>query len=196
MPPKRKKETTRKKPKSKSSLNQSRLRLYDKIHAIAQDHPEFQGEGEGADPDGEAYTYVKAEQVFRVYGGAFRQHGLVLVPKEKQVTELHRMVVITAAYDIIDVESGEKVTIMGVGCGHNGFWAANTASTLALKQALLETFSACWPQPQEQAAVLKAEARGIMGDTQQLGEIISKIDEMNEYFGEQLAKKGNQNGKS
>ena len=187
------KKKAKRKSKAKDPMGQMSLGIYEKIHLIALEHPEFEGGGSGADPDGEAYTYVKAEQVFKAYGDSFRKHNLVLIPKEKEVTELHRMVAVIAAFDIVDIDSSQKVTIMGVGCGHNGFWAANTASTLALKQALLETFSACWPQVAEQAAVLKAEAREVLGGTEKLGEILSKVDELNRFFDKQFE---NRKGKS
>lgn len=158
---------------------QMKKNLHRKILEVMSRHTEIKCSGRGLDRDGNEYAYTEAAEVFTAYGQAMRELGLTIIPIEKNAVLGKTAYMIYVKYRLTDVDTGYSEIIAGTGLGTNGQWAANTAQTLALKQALLETFNASWPQPPEYKEIVKTEAQDVFGPAQTTEEV---MEAMRKYF--------------
>ena len=89
-----------------------------------------------------------------MYFAAFDEVGLQVRPYASshmmpQLTIGAGFCGILGCFEIVDTETGYSVIGWGAGLGRNGFWAANTAQTLAMKQFLISSFGANWKDPKD-----------------------------------------------
>lgn len=180
----------RKKRKVILTESECRVRFHQKILEVMNRHTEIECSGRGVDFDGNEYGYTEAEVVFREYGRSMRDLGLTCIPIEKTAVLGKTAYMIQAKYKLTDTDTGYSEIITGCGLGTNGQWAANTAQTLALKQALLETFGASWPQPEEYKDIVKKEAEKVFGQAE-TPEQVRQV--LNDFFGN-YPMKGKENG--
>jgi len=196
---KKTKKTTRKSKKS-SKRQESRvsetamkIRFHQKILEVMNQHPEIQCTGRGVDLDGNEYAYTEAAEVFSAYGQTMRELGLTCIPIEKTAVLGKNAYMIHVKFKLTDVDTGYSEIITGSGLGSNGQWAANTAQTLALKQALLETFNASWPQPPDYKDLVKKEAQNVFGSAHSPEEVVQAVKD---YFGSFQLTKGQKDGRT
>lgn len=167
-----------------------RVKFHQKILEVMNRHTEIECSGRGVDFDGNEYGYTEAEVVFREYGGSMRDLGLTCIPIEKTAVLGKTAYMIQAKYKLTDTDTGYSEIITGCGLGTNGMWAANSAQTLALKQALLETFGASWPQPEEYKDIVKKEAEKVFSQADTPEQVKQVLDD---FFGN-YTMKGKENG--
>lgn len=191
---KAKKKAKAKKPQKRKVIlteAECRVRFHQKILEVMNRHTEIECSGRGVDFDGNEYGYTEAEVVFRQYGQSMRDLGLTCIPIEKTAVLGKTAYMIQSRYKLTDTDTGYSEVITGCGLGTNGQWAANTAQTLALKQALLETFGASWPQPEEYRKVVKKEAERVFGQAE-TPEQVKQV--LYDFFGN-YPMKGKEDGK-
>ena len=121
------------------------------------------------DKQGLRYAHTQAEKVYQVYREQCEKNDLVIRRIEGKATDAHRpdwvkkedpesgdswwaleevpCVRFEGVWEIEHIPSGEKETFHGAGDGDNDIWSANSAQTIAKKQALLDYFETAWPQP-------------------------------------------------
>lgn len=192
----KKKTTKRAKPKKRRKRKvilteaECRVKLHRKILEVMNRHTEIECSGQGVDFDGNEYRYTEAEVVFKEYGQSMRDLGLTCIPIEKTAILGKTAYMIQARYKLTDTDTGYSEVITGCGLGTNGQWAANTAQTLALKQALLETFGASWPQPEKYKDIVKKEAERVFSQADTPEQVRQVLDD---FFGNYQTK-GKENG--
>ena len=186
---KKAKKKVKKKVKSKKSkvkqIVSAKVLFHQKIHQIMMEHPEFECGMRGQSNDDE-FGYVEADKVFRAYGDSMRNAGLTCIPVEENATLGRTAYMLTVKFQITDIETGYSEYIVGSGLGVNGEWSANTAATLALKQALLQTFMASWPQPEDIRSQVKRTAENVFGPASSIEDVRQLMDE---YFSQVKEKK-------
>jgi len=123
------------------------------------------------DWQGLRFAHTQAEKVYQVYRRECVQRGLVIrrveghtrsceIPEirtdEKGQYQMTRVLAILfeGIWEICDVETGQCEQFGGSGCGRNDVWSANSAQTIAKKQALLDYFETAWPQPTDWLKVI------------------------------------------
>jgi len=155
--------------------------LHQKIHAVMKENPEIlctlKGHDDYEDRD---FGMCEAAGVFRMYNEAMSKHNLSFIPMAVEPTLGNGCVLVRATYRITDITTGYFETVQSCGFGMNGQWSANTAQTLALKQALLNTFTCSWPEPEQfrdQVQRVAARTFGPAQSPQQISEAIK------EFFG-------------
>jgi len=173
MKKKTKKKTARK--NSKVVLPLDKARLHNKIRAVSS-VPHVQqvlaSEPYGDDPNKPDYYSVPSAEVFYIVGEALLRYGLTVVPVRGQTQAIpgfsHLVVLAEIYYQITDVETGYSEEVYGSALGDNQAWAANSAQTLARKQALQSTFNISYPQPEGEREMqmreIKAQAAMIFAD--------------------------------
>lgn len=135
----------------------ARVLLAEKMQKVKEMIPEIPTTGE-SDPDpqtGETYPYTEAEKVREMYFEAFDEVGLQVRPIASSNMMPQLMIGggfcgIIGCFEIVDTETGYSIHGWGAGLGRNGFWAANTAQTLAMKQFLISSFGANWKDPKKE----------------------------------------------
>lgn len=182
-PRKRAKPEGKRKPKSvhptELSVQEKSIILHKKISAVMKENPEIKCTLVGEDED-RKFGICEAAGVFRMYNQAMAKHNLTFIPMAVNPTLGNGCVLVRATYRITDITTGYFETVQSCGFGMNGQWSANTAQTLALKQALLNTFICSWPQPEEYREEVQRVAARTFGPAQspqQLNEAIK------EFFG-------------
>lgn len=138
----------RTKPPTEFSEQEKNIILHRKIHAVMKENPQLECNLKGEDDEGR-FGYVEAATVFRMYNKAFSEHSLDPLVTDLELTLGDHCVLARIELTITDITTGYSVKIYGGGLGMNGQWAANTAQTLAMKEALLLSFLCSWPQPEE-----------------------------------------------
>ena len=115
------------------------------------------------DIHGLKFAHTQAEKVYQVYRRECESRNLVTRriegttsngtrPKFVQKESVWEIIEVPCVrfegvWEICDKDSGEKETFGGSGDGDNNIWSANSAQTIAKKQALLDYFETAWPQP-------------------------------------------------
>jgi len=161
------------------------------------------------DRQGLAFAHTRATEVYNRYREECGKRKLVIrriegtMTNKRYVFDIHReegwdtKEVICACFEgvweITDVKSGEKETFGGSGYGDNDIWSANSAQTIAKKQALLDYFEVAWPQPTNLTKIIKQELADISQEElhQVLQEIIpipGIVDVINKFFEAQFKK--------
>jgi len=181
----KKKVEKKSKPKSKHpsefSEQEKSILLHQKIQAVMKENPVIECTLIGQDDlEGRKFGICEAATVFIMYNKAMAKHGLTFIPMAVMPTLGNGCVLIRATYRITDITTGYFETVQGCGFGMNGQWSANTAQTLALKQALLNTFTCSWPQPPEFREEVQQVSNRVFGPAQSPQQISEAIKE---FFG-------------
>lgn len=161
------------------------------------------------DRQGLAFAHTRATEVYNRYREECSKRKLVIrriegmLSNQQYVMDIHTgegwdtKEVVCACFEgvweITDIESGEKETFGGSGYGDNDIWSANSAQTVAKKQALLDYFEVAWPQPTNLKKIIKQELADLSQEDlrQALQEIIpipGVVDVINKFFEEQFKK--------
>lgn len=124
------------------------------------------------DIHGLRYAYTQATQVYQRYTRLCREKGLTTRRIEGMTTDAHYgdscqdsdgktkfvkrpCVRFEGVWEIRDKDTGETETFGGSGDGDNLIWSANSAQTIAKKQALLDYFETAWPQPTNHLKIIR-----------------------------------------
>ena len=160
------------------------------------------------DKQGLMFAHTQAEKVYQVYRRECESRGLVIRRIEGKTTDAKRPELIKlgkllenvevpcvrfeGVWEIEDVKSGEKETFGGAGDGDNDIWSANSAQTIARKQALLDYFETAWPQPTNWINVVQESLASLPPDEQikaieeiippKIAEATGIVDAMYEYL--------------
>lgn len=131
------------------------------------------------------YAHTQAEKIYQLYAEKCREHKLVIRMVDCKIEttkypdifrekwESVECVLATCKFEICDTESSETEAFMGAGLGDNAVWSANSAQTVAMKQALIQYFFTAWPQPTDYCAVIRNELAGF--DKQQYMDAVKNI---------------------
>jgi hypothetical protein len=126
------------------------------------------------DPAGLRFAHTRAERVYATYRDLCAERGLVIRRIEGITEDAHYGEFVYAEdrnepakivkrpcvrfqglWEIRDRATGQTETFGGAGDGDNGVWSANSAQTVARKQALLDYFETAWPQPTDYLKVIR-----------------------------------------
>ena len=115
-----------------------------------------------SDGDGGVYHYTEAWEVQEYYSRKLVDKRLTMVPILTKSTMVpfgpDRIATnIDSIFRLTDIETGYSMDVAGSGVGMNGEWSANTAQTLAFKQALLNVFMCAQRQPKTEAQKKRRE---------------------------------------
>lgn len=141
------------------------------------------------DRQGLRFAHTQAEKVYQVYRRECEERGLVIRRVEGKTTNGTRptltdkgkgwiveevpCVRFEGKWEICDAESGETETFGGSGDGDNEIWSANSAQTIARKQALLDYFEVAWPQPTDWVRVIRESLEDL--EPQEFADAVKKI---------------------
>jgi len=153
--------------------------LHQKIHAVMRENPSIECTLVGEDED-RKFGICEAAEVFRMYSRAMVKHNLTFLPVQKKTTLGNGCVLVETTFQITDITTGYHIFVPGSGLGMNFQWSANSASTLAKKQAMLETFNCSWPQQKEYRAEVQRTATRAFGPAQSPQQISEAIKD---HFG-------------
>lgn len=171
------------------------------------------------DMQGLRFAHTQAEKVYQVYRRECESRGLVIRRIEGETVDAEHPQLIKkesgwdiksvpcvrfeGVWEICDKDSGETETFGGSGDGENGIWSANSAQTIARKQALLDYFETAWPQPTDWVKVIRESLEELgpqelvkavkMIIPEKIAEATGIVDEIGNYFDKQF-KKGTKNG--
>lgn len=117
---------------------------------------------EADDGEGGIYYYTEAWEVQEHYSRLLTEKRLTMIPVSTKSTMTpfgpDRIATnIDSIFRLTDVETGYSIDVAGSGVGMNGEWSANTAQTLAFKQALLNVFMCAQRQPKTEAQKTRKE---------------------------------------
>ena len=166
-------------PPSELSDQVKSIILHQKISAVMKENPKIECTLVGEDED-RKFGICEASTVFRMYNEAMAKHSLTFMPIEIVPTLGNGCVLVKCSYRITDITTGWSEVVQSCGFGMNGQWSANTAMTLAYKQALLNTFTCSWPQPEEYRDAVQRVAQRTFGPAQSPQQISEAIKE---FFG-------------
>jgi len=178
-PSKKAKSKTTSKHPTKFSEQEKSIILHQKIHAVMKENPKIDCTLVGEDED-RKFGICEAAEVFKMYNKAMAKHDLTFIPMAVNPILGNGCVLVRCTYRITDITTGYFETVQSCGFGMNGQWSANTAQTLALKQALLNTFTCSWPQPEEYRQEIQHVAARVFGPAQSPQQISEAIKE---FFG-------------
>lgn len=159
------------------SEQEKSIHLHRKISAVMKENPKIDCTLVGEDED-RKFGICEAAEVFRMYNQAMAKHDLTFIPMAVMPTLGNGCVLVRVTYRITDITTGYFETVQGCGFGMNGQWSANTAQTLALKQALLNTFTCSWPQPEDYRQEVQRVSRNVFGPAQSPQQLRDAIDEV------------------
>lgn len=141
------------------------------------------------DRQGLAFAHTRATEVYnryreecgkrklvirRIEGSIFNQKYIIDTWSEQgRDTKEIICACFEGVWEITDIESGEKETFGGGGYGDNDVWSANSAQTVAKKQALLDYFEVAWPQPTNLKKIIKQELANL--SQEELSEVLQEI---------------------
>ena len=213
--PKARKKAKRKTPKARPPKVQA-LGLHGKKLRILEEVPVMPCSAFGRNKQGLRFAYTQAEKVYAIYREKTEHYGLTIRNIELVVTNIKytdevkvgdewKSVEVTATlcvgkWEIRDKETGETEEFGGIAFGDNYVWSANSAQTVAKKQALLDYFETAWPQPtdwckfvreslEEQGTNMVAALKMIL--PQKVYEILTAtkaIKELTEHFSKEIPK--------
>lgn len=126
----------------------------------------------GRDNYGLRFAYTQAAQVYQRYARLCREKGLTIRRIEGKTTDAYYgdsyqnsegktkfakrpCVRFEGIWEICDTGTGQTETFGGAGDGDNLIWSANSAQTIARKQALLDYFETAWPQPTDYLKLIR-----------------------------------------
>lgn len=198
------------KPKAKTALG-----LHSKKLLILEEIPTMPCSAIAKDRQGLMFAHTQATKVYKTYREACLKHGLTTRRISGTTTNIEypevfwehgkanvisvKAVLFEGEWEIRDTETGETETFGGSGIGDNRVWSANSAQTVAKKQALLDYFETAWPQPTDWARVVRESLESLKGKnfTEAIKQIMPEpaykiltatkaIKEMEEYFGKEI----------
>ena len=155
---KSKKKTTRKKTGKREPAKPKGL--WPKIHAVSKIVREVESTGTEQDSEGNEYNFTQAKEIFKVYGDALNEVGLTFLPVRTKGNLGKRFYEATVTYEITDIDTGESKEVEAIGLGCNGVWCANSAQTVARKQALLNAFGASYGDNESPKNVVRKQMQG------------------------------------
>lgn len=170
------------------------------------------------DIHGLKFAHTQAEKVYQVYRRECESRGLVTRriegttsngkrPKFVQKESVWEIIEVPCVrfegvWEICDKDSGESETFGGSGDGDNNIWSANSAQTIAKKQALLDYFETAWPQPTSWLRVVRESLEELPPEEMvkaitsiiptKIAEATGIVDAIYEYF--ESVMKGPKNG--
>ncbi len=177
--PKFRKKAVKKKVVQKKAVKRKRTALPMKVHGlqakklqIMDEIPIMPCSAISKDRQGARYCHTQAAKVYATYRKACSMRGLTIrrvsgleskaeYQDNRQDLEGKWIIQISicskyeGVWEIRDSESGESETFCGAGYGDNYVWSCNSAQTVAKKQALLDYFEVCWPEPEDYLAIVK-----------------------------------------
>ena len=153
--------------------------LHQKIHAVMKENPEILCKLVGED-EGRKFGICEAAEVFRMYNQALVKHSMTSIVSDLDLTLGKNCVLANMKLKITDITTGWYEKFCGGGLGMNGQWSANTAQTLAAKEAMLLSFVCSWPQPEEYKEEVMRMARNTFGPARSPEQISEAIEE---FFG-------------
>jgi hypothetical protein len=154
--------------------------LQRKILLIAGECPEIEATGEIAEQTGEAFKFTVYCDVMKRLVPLLVKHRLTFVPyadseHPTKLDYIHGWHYLTTHYRLGDAETGYGIIVPGFGM--NRWWAADSAGTLALKHALLQTLHIHWDNRTEVERMVASYPHYI-GDI--VSEVMKQIAERNE----------------
>jgi len=128
---------------------EARCILHNTILKIAEACPEVEATGEMIMPEGDSFKFTIYHDVRTVVDPLLIKHKLTFCPysdanHKTKVTYDHGWHYIETHFALTDAKTGYREIIPAAGVGHNRYWAVDSAGTLALKHALLETLHIKW----------------------------------------------------
>jgi hypothetical protein len=165
---------------------------------------------------GFVYAHTQAVEVYNTYREQCELYGLTIKRisggfREGMSPELVRdesgwqlikrpCVFYSGKWRITDTDTGEHEDFVGSGAGDNNIWSVMSAQTNAKKQALLDYFETCWPQPTsiceltneylqklESSEDFKKAVKKLLPGN--MGSSSAVVAEIEKYFQEQFSKK-------
>lgn len=196
------------------------LGLHGKKLQILREVPMMPCSAISKDRRGLMYAHTQATEVYNKYREKCQDYGLTIRRIEGSTTDAHRpkffktqegwdakpvpCVRFEGVWEIRDNETGQTETFGGAGDGDNSIWSANSAQTVARKQALLDYFETAWPQPTDWCRVVREELQKLKGKdfAEALKQIMPEpayriltatqaIKELTEYFQRRYQNAGN-----
>lgn len=191
------------------------LGLYGKKLRILKEIPIMPCSALSKDRQGLMFAHTQASQVYNKYREICLKYGLT-TRRTKGITSnieypevfwkdgeakvvLVKAVLFEGEWEIRDSETGQTETFGGSGIGDNRVWSANSAQTVAKKQALLDYFETAWPQPTDWCKVVRESLEALKGEnfTEALKQIMppqayeiltatKAIKEMTEFYGKEI----------
>ena len=208
----------KKKTKSKSRPKiQPTLGLHGKKLLILSEVPIMPCSAISKDRQGLMYAHTQATDVYNKYRDMCQKYGLTIRRTEGRTSNIEypevfwengkpnvvliKAVLFEGEWEIRDNETGQTEGFGGSGIGDNRVWSANSAQTVARKQALLDYFETAWPQPTDWARVVREELVKLKGDEfikgvkmimpEWAADILDQtkaIQELRDYFGKEMPK--------
>lgn len=191
------------------------LGLHGKKLLILKEIPIMPCSAISKDRQGLMYAHTQATKVYNTYREICLKYGLT-TRRTKGVTSnieypevfwkdgvpnvvLVKAVLFEGEWEIRDSETGQTETFGGSGIGDNRVWSANSAQTVAKKQALLDYFETAWPQPTDWCRVVREALEELKGENfnEALKQIMpapayqiltatQAIKEMLKFYGEEI----------
>lgn len=122
----------------------------------------------GRDWQGSRFAHTQAERVYQIYREECTKRKLVIRRVKGETSDCkisdwdskgncveRTGTLFQGVWEIRDNDTGETEEFGGSGQGLNGVWSANSAQTVAKKQALLDYFETAWPQPTDHLKVIR-----------------------------------------
>lgn len=207
----------KKPPKKPRNRKPAVLGLHGKKLLILKEIPLMPCSAISKDRQGLMYAHTQATRVYKTYREICLRHGLTTRRIKGATTNIEypevfwkdgvanvvlvKAVLFEGEWEIRDSETGQTETFGGSGIGDNRVWSANSAQTVAKKQALLDYFETAWPQPTDWAKVVRESMEQLKGEefTKGLKQIMPEwaynilttpkaLKEMDEYFGKEIPK--------
>lgn len=174
-----KKRANKRKP-AKPKPKPQALGLHGKKLLILKEIPTMPCSAISKDRQGLMYAHTQATQVYNRYREKCQEYGLTIRRIEGKTTDGQRPTLIKTesawevkpipcvrfegVWEIRDNETEQTETFGGAGDGDNEIWSANSAQTVARKQALLDYFETAWPQPADWCRVVREALEGLKGE--------------------------------
>jgi len=214
---KKAKKTAKSKTKSKPSKRKPKgpVGLHEKKLQIMREVPEMPCSAFGRDNQGLRFAHTQAEKVYAIYRQKTLEYGLTIrnidlvvsnikYTDEVKVGEDWKKVEVTAVlcagnWEIRDNATGQTEEFGGIAIGDNYVWSANSAQTVAKKQALLDYFETAWPQPTDWAKLVRESLEGqgtnfvealkmiLPQKAYEIMEATTAIKELEEFYGKEIS---------
>lgn len=119
---------------------QTQLSLYTKLSKIMQEVEYLNKDTTIKTKRGE-YNVISESAVLKAVRPKLIEYGIVVIPRNMEVTRLGTVTTLTAWWAIIDSQTGEEITACSTGQGHDDYdKGAGMAQTYALKYLFLKMF--------------------------------------------------------
>lgn len=163
------------------------------------------------DIHGLRFAHTQAERIFALYQKEMLKENMKILPIGGECTttvytdevtgvegveyvERHASRVV-CNYEAVCNDTGERHHFWCAGMGSNLVWSDTSATTVAMKQAILLYFGACWPQPTDWAEVVKDSLLALKPDDRLMAlkmivppTMVDAVRELLDYFGKEIGK--------